>query len=81
MKMFKKGENMGNLVCKKCGSNNVQVQTIAVNKKRGCFASFLWIILAIFTLGMIIWIPLLTKKGSKVEAYAVCQNCGHKWKT
>lgn len=66
--------------CPKCGSTNVSVQAVAEQKKRGCFMSLLWILLAVFTLGMVIWIPLLTKKGSKTKTYAVCQQCGHRWK-
>lgn len=66
--------------CPKCGSINVNVQAVAEQKKRGCFMSLLWILLAICTLGLIIWIPLLTKKGSKTKTYAVCQQCGHRWK-
>ena len=66
--------------CPKCGSTNVSVQAVAEHKKRGCFMSAFWVVLAIFTLGMVIWIPLLTKKGSKTKTYAVCQKCGHRWK-
>lgn len=69
------------MVCPKCGSSNVNVQIVAEQKKRGCLMSIVWIILAICTLGAIIWIPLLIRKGSKTRAYAVCQNCGYKWRT
>lgn len=69
------------MVCPKCGSNNVNVQVVAEQKKRGCLMSCVWILLTIITLGAVIWIPLLIRKGSKTRAYAVCQDCGHKWKT
>ena len=67
--------------CPRCGSYNVSVQAVAEQKKRGCIASVLWILLAIATLGIILLIPLLSKKGSKTKTYAVCQNCGNRWKT
>nr|DAO66829.1 MAG TPA: RNA polymerase-like protein [Caudoviricetes sp.] len=68
------------MVCKKCGSENVTVQAVAEQKKRGCLASILWIILTLLTCGLIILIPLLIRKGSKVKSYAVCQDCGYRWK-
>jgi len=69
------------MTCRKCGGSNVSVQAVAEQKKRGCFMALIWIILAIITLGMIIWIPLLMKKGSKTVTYAICQSCGNRWKT
>lgn len=68
------------LVCPKCGSRNVTAQVVEKQKKRGCFASIMWILLAICTLGTVLLIPLLTHKGSKTLTFAVCQNCGHRWK-
>ena len=68
------------MICPNCGSTNVTVQAVAEQKKRGCLASCPWILLAICTCGLIILIPLLARKGSKTRAYAICQNCGHKWK-
>lgn len=53
-------------------------QTVAVQKKRGTFASIMWILAAICTAGIILLIPLLNKKGSKVQTYMVCQDCGHR---
>ena len=29
---------------------------------------------------LILLIPLLTRKGSKTKTYAICQNCGYKWR-
>ena len=66
--------------CPRCGSSNVNVQVVAEQKKRGCIMSLFWILLAICTLGLVILIPLLIQKGSKTRAYAVCQNCGRKWR-
>lgn len=68
------------MVCPKCNSTNVIVSAVAEKKKRGCIMSCFWILLAICTLGAIIWIPLLTRKGSKTVTYAICQSCGKRWK-
>lgn len=66
--------------CPKCGSNNVSVQAVNEVKGRGCLGSAIWILLAIFTCGLILLIPLLTKSKGKTKTYAICQNCGHRWK-
>lgn len=69
------------LVCPKCGSRNVSVQVVENQKKRGCFASLMWILLAVTIVGLILLlIPALSRKGSKTLTFAVCQNCGHRWK-
>lgn len=66
--------------CQKCGSENVVVQVTQKQKKRGCFGVMMWILLAMCTCGLVLLIPLLTRKGSKTKIYAVCQNCGNKWR-
>ncbi len=68
------------IICPRCKSNNITFQLVAEQKKRGIFASIVWIILCLCTLFLIILIPLLTKKGSKTKKYAICQNCGYSWK-
>lgn len=68
------------MTCPNCGSTHIIVQAVAEQKKRGCLMSCLWILLAICTFGLILLIPLLTRKGSKTKTYAICQNCGHKWR-
>ena len=68
------------MICPNCGSDHVTVQAVAEQKKRSCLMSCLWILLAICTCGLILLIPLLTRKGSKTKTFAVCQNCGHKWR-
>lgn len=62
--------------CKHCGSTNVTVQAVEKQKKRGIFMSLIWILLAVCTCGLILLIPLLTKKGSKTKSVIVCQDCG-----
>lgn len=68
------------MICRKCGSDNVTTQTVAEQKKRGCFAVCMWILLALCTCGLVLLIPLLSKKGSKTVTYAVCNNCGNRWR-
>lgn len=64
------------LKCKHCGSTNITVQAVEKKKKRGILASIIWIVLACCTCGLILLIPLLTKKGSKTKSVIVCQDCG-----
>jgi len=78
------------MTCKKCGSNNVNVQMISEisrkKRKRGILywllggwiaEIFLWLFL---TLPMIIIKIFKPKKyESKITKQAVCQSCGHSW--
>lgn len=66
--------------CPKCGSENVQVQTITESRKMGCGTILLYIILACTILGLLVVIPLLLRRKTDTVTYAVCQNCGHRWK-
>lgn len=84
-------KNVGgmNMICPKCGSENVNVQAVAhvSTKKKGCLY---WCIG--WWLELIMWffltIPMLIGKmfggkgkvKTKVKSHAVCQNCGHQWK-
>jgi len=77
------------MTCKKCGSNNVNIQAVASmhQKRHGCLYQlligwwlniFLWLW---FTIPMI-FIKLFFPKHivSKTTSMAVCQNCGNSWK-
>ena len=72
------------MVCKKCRSTNVDVQLTekVKTKHRGCLGWCLWLLLAICTCGLILIIPLLTNKKIKSTTitWAVCKDCGHRWK-
>lgn len=69
------------MICKKCMGNNVHVMAVAEKKKRGILSTCLWITLAIFTCGIILLvIPALRGSKTKTVTYAICQDCGHKWK-
>jgi predicted nucleic-acid-binding Zn-ribbon protein len=77
------------LSCKKCGSENINIQRISItkNKKKGIFYwlffgwlidLFLWLFLTLPRLIFAIFRPRKVK--TKVHSEAVCQNCGYSWK-
>ena len=66
--------------CKKCGSENVVVQAVNEVKGRGILGSLIWLFLAFCTIGLILIIPMLTKSKGKTKTFAICQNCGHRWR-
>lgn len=69
------------MVCKKCGSNNTQVQTVAEQKKRGCLISLFYILLCCTFIGIPLVIFLLLRgKKTKTVSYFVCQDCGYRCK-
>lgn len=75
------------MVCPKCGSENVLVQSEAVNQKsshkgNGCLWSFGRLVLIICTCGL--WLIIGGHKGTsktkiKHKTACVCQNCANKW--
>lgn len=74
--------------CKKCGSENVNVQVVAETKKQHhsilywlCIGWWLKPLLWLFlTLPMII-VKLFGKDKTKTveKSFAVCQDCGYRW--
>lgn len=69
------------MVCSKCGSQNVANQVVTENKKRGCLTVLIYIVLlCIPIIGWIALFCLIRGKKSKTVTYAVCQNCGKRWK-
>lgn len=66
--------------CPSCGSHLIQYQTVTESISTGCFTAILYILLAITVLGLLIVIPLMLRKKTKTSTYAVCQNCGRRWK-
>lgn len=68
------------MVCPKCGSQNVAVQAVAENQRRGCLSTALIIILLFIpVIGWIGVFMILRGKKQKTVSYALCQNCGHRW--
>ncbi|MEE1155327.1 MAG: hypothetical protein UH241_09240 [Acutalibacteraceae bacterium] len=68
--------------CPKCQSNNISYQAVSENKKRGCLSILLYVaLLCVPVIGWIALFKLLQGKKSKTITYAVCQNCGNRWKT
>ena len=69
------------MTCKKCGGSNVNVQAVNEVKHRGCLMSLVHIFLIICTLGLWIIVPALRGgTRSKTKSFAVCQDCGYRWK-
>lgn len=79
--------------CPKCGSENVQVQTInevsLKNQHHGClwwlcvgwwWIPFKWLFLTVPALFAKIFIPKKQKTVNKTKTVAVCQNCGKQFK-
>lgn len=69
------------MVCPKCNSANVSVQAVAETKNRGCLTTLLYIVLLFVPIiGWIALYMLIKGKKSKTKTYAVCQQCGYRWK-
>ena len=76
------------MVCKKCGSDSVNIQAVAKSKtKKGLFywvfvgwwlEPFMWLFLTLPWLIIKIFKP--KKHKTKTVSMAVCQDCGHSWK-
>ena len=68
------------MTCPKCKSENITFQTVSEQKSTGCLTVILYILLACTILGLLIVVPLMLRKKTETVTYAVCQNCGHRWK-
>jgi len=83
MQTYERPQNQSYLCCPRCMSNNINVQAVTTThtQHRGCIEWFLWIVLAILTLGLILIIPLITNSRaySNTHSEAVCQSCGYRW--
>ncbi len=67
------------MVCKKCGSNNVNVQAVNEVKRRGCLTVLIYLILlCIPVLGWFVLFSLLRGRKSKTKSWMVCQDCGYR---
>lgn len=66
--------------CPHCHGTNIQYQTVTESKKTGCLTILLYILLACTILGLLIVIPLALRKKTETVTYAVCQDCGKRWK-
>ena len=70
----------GRRMCPKCKSHNIKYQTVSESVPTGCFTVIIYILLAITIFGLLIVIPLMLRKKTEAVTYAVCQDCGHKWR-
>jgi hypothetical protein len=78
--ILKKRGNNG-MTCKKCGSNNVNVQAVSEVKRRGCLAILFYVILLFIpVIGWVALFMLLRGRKSKTESWMVCQDCGYRQK-
>lgn len=69
------------MVCPKCQSEDVTMQAVAEQKKRSClFVVLIIILLCIPIIGWIGLFFLLRGRKTETNTYAVCQNCGNRWK-
>lgn len=77
------------MTCKKCNSNNVNIQRVSVTKRKGGGIAYwllfgwlidlvLWFVLTIPRLIIAIFRPKKTK--TKAYSEAVCQDCGYSWR-
>lgn len=66
--------------CPHCKGTNIQYQTVTESRKAGFLTILLYIFLACTVLGLLIVIPLLLRKKTETVTYAVCQDCGKRWK-
>lgn len=67
--------------CPRCHGHNIQYDTVAESKPVGCFTTILYLLLALTVLGLFIVIPLMLREKTKTVTYAVCQDCGKRWRT
>lgn len=77
--------------CLKCGSENVNVQAISNVKSHGgtipwwYWLCFVWVVDVMLYCCLIGFFGInihhiFKKTKTKIESYAVCQECGHKWR-
>lgn len=68
-------------LCPKCGGTNIRYTTTTEKEEAGFGMCLLYLILAITVVGILILIPLfLFGNKTKTVTYAVCQDCGTRWK-
>lgn len=65
--------------CSRCGSDDIQYQTVTESRKTGFWTIVFYIALAITLIGLLVVIPLALRRKTETVTYAVCQNCGNRW--
>jgi len=77
------------LKCKRCGSENVNIQVASEikRKRKGIIYWFIigwWLEIIMWLLFTLPWLIIKIfkpkKYKSKMIKYAICQNCGYSWK-
>lgn len=74
--------------CRKCGSDNISIQQVAVTKTKGkglmywvfwvWFDLILWVLM--FLPRLIIGLFKRNKVKTTIKKIATCQNCGNSWR-
>lgn len=67
--------------CPRCRGHNVSHETVVESNSAGCFTCIFYLILALTFWGLLIVIPLMLRSRTKTVTYAVCQDCGHRWRS
>lgn len=69
------------MVCPKCKCENVVIQTVTEKEKVGLIKVLIHLALCFCIIGIIFIIADILKLfRSKTVTYAVCQECGKRWK-
>jgi transcription elongation factor Elf1 len=80
------------MTCPKCGSENVTIQAVSVQKKtlKNKVGKWVYWLCFIWVFDLILWIFLTlprliialfrrNKKTTVIQSQAICQNCGNNW--
>lgn len=69
------------MTCKRCGSNNVNVQAVNEARRRGCLTTLFYLLLLFVPIiGWVALVLLIRGKKAKTNSFMVCQDCGYKQK-
>ena len=66
--------------CARCGSQSISYDTVVESNEAGCMTCLLYVFLALTIFGLLIVIPLMLRSNTRTVTYAVCQNCGRRWR-
>ncbi len=69
-------------ICQRCGCRDMTVQCREDCRRGGGGSCLFWAVLAVFTGGLALIIPLLFDSkinpgGCRTQCYAICRRCGH----
>ena len=76
----KKEPTVPSVKCSRCGGHHIRYDTVTEDVPAGCSTGCLYVLLALTILGLLIVIPLMLRKKTETVTYAVCLDCGNRWK-